>query len=142
VRFARKRALRAAVKMSGCAMPVGTVERPAAGRLDRDRLACVLGLLGSRHDGEVLAAARAAERMRRAAGLTWREVIEPTPPATAAESSLSVAEMLRLWDEHRDGCLSNWERQFLLSVRRRRHPTPRQFAVIADTAGRLTAGGR
>lgn len=38
--------------------------------VDRERIARVLGMLGSDHDGEVLAAARQAERLRRAARLT------------------------------------------------------------------------
>jgi hypothetical protein len=57
--------------------------------LDRTRLACVLGMLGSDHDGEVLNAARAAERMRREAGLTWPEILKseavPEPRAETEE---------------------------------------------------------
>ena len=43
--------------------------------LDRDRIARVLGMLGSAHDGEVIAAARQAERLRAAAGLTWADIV-------------------------------------------------------------------
>jgi hypothetical protein len=39
------------------------------------RLAKVLAMLGAEHDGEVLAAARHAERMRRDLGVTWEELI-------------------------------------------------------------------
>jgi hypothetical protein len=45
--------------------------------LDRDRLAKVLGLLSSDHDGEVTAAARQAERLRRQAGVSWPDVLAP-----------------------------------------------------------------
>ena len=43
---------------------------------DRDRLAKLLGLVGSAHDGEALAAARKAHALITAAGMTWGEVIE------------------------------------------------------------------
>jgi hypothetical protein len=41
----------------------------------RDRLAKLLGMLGSNHDNEVLNAARAAENLRRKLGLTWDELL-------------------------------------------------------------------
>jgi hypothetical protein len=50
------------------------------GPLDRDRLAKLLGLLGSDHDGEVTAAARQAEHLRRAAKLTWSEILSTAGP--------------------------------------------------------------
>lgn len=64
----------------------GYVDYQTAGR----RLAKVLALLASPHDGEVISAARRAERIRRRLQLSWEEVIslpvrlEPQPePATA-----------------------------------------------------------
>lgn len=47
----------------------------------RDRVVKVAGMLGSSHDGEVLAAARQLERLRQEVGVTWAELIQP-PPAT------------------------------------------------------------
>jgi len=44
--------------------------------LDRERLAAVLGMMGSDHDGEALTAARTACRLLKAAGLTWPQVID------------------------------------------------------------------
>lgn len=41
----------------------------------RERLAKILGMLGSEHDGEVLNAGRQAEAVRREAGLTWVQII-------------------------------------------------------------------
>ena len=52
--------------------------------LDRAKLARVLGLLGSRHPGEVAAAARQAERMRIKAGATWIEILAPQMPPAAS----------------------------------------------------------
>src|SRR6266851_9188673 len=46
---------------------------------DRKRLVKLLGLLGSPHGGEALAAARAAERLLRGAGVSWADVLQPAP---------------------------------------------------------------
>ena len=46
----------------------------------RERLARVLGMLGSEHDGETLAAARAADMVRRQMGATWSELLTERPP--------------------------------------------------------------
>ena len=43
--------------------------------LDRERLAKLLGMLGSEHDGEVVTAARRADALVRTAGLTWHDVV-------------------------------------------------------------------
>jgi hypothetical protein len=43
--------------------------------LDRDKLAKVLGMLGSAHDGEIASAGRAANQMIRAAGTTWPDTL-------------------------------------------------------------------
>lgn len=57
---------------------------------ERARLAAILGMLGSAHDGERLAAARQAEAMRRKLGLSWDEVLRERvvvtnePPAEPA----------------------------------------------------------
>lgn len=45
--------------------------------LDRDKLAKMLGMLGSRHDGEVTAAGRSAHILLKDAGATWTEVLAP-----------------------------------------------------------------
>ena len=45
--------------------------------LDRDKFMKVCGLLGSDQDGQILAAAYQANKMLRAAGLVWQEVLEP-----------------------------------------------------------------
>jgi hypothetical protein len=47
--------------------------------VDLQRLARVCGLFGSDHDGEALAAARQAEKIRKKLGLTWDELLVPSP---------------------------------------------------------------
>jgi len=66
-----------------------------APKLDRRRLVKVLGMLGSRHDGEVLAAARLAQYMIGQAKTSWAEVLEikpgEEPEPVAQEDNLAAA---------------------------------------------------
>ncbi len=48
-------------------------------KLDRVRLVKVLGMLGSRHDGEVLAAARLAQYMLGQAKMSWADLLNVKP---------------------------------------------------------------
>lgn len=48
-------------------------------KLDKKRLVKVLGMLGSRHDGEALNAARNAHAMLAQAGMTWAELLGVRP---------------------------------------------------------------
>ncbi len=59
--------------------------------LDRDLLIKFLGMLGSEHDGEVLAAARKATAALKAANLTWADVILQERPAAGSPQKPSAA---------------------------------------------------
>lgn len=48
-------------------------------KLDKKRLVKVLGMLGSRHDGEALNAARNAHAMLAHAKMTWAELLDVKP---------------------------------------------------------------
>jgi hypothetical protein len=100
--------------------------------LDRDRLARVLGMLGSAHDGEVAAAGRIAHEIVRSAGATWFDVVAAPPaipPRRATEPDSSFREII-------DFCLSigsptPWELEFLHSLKRRQRPlSGKQAAVL------------
>jgi hypothetical protein len=54
------------------------------GSVDRDRLGKLLGMLGSRHDAEVVSAARMANTMVRDAEATWAEVLNQGAVAETA----------------------------------------------------------
>jgi hypothetical protein len=60
--------------------------------LDRGKLAKMLGMLGSRHDGEVASAGRSAHTLINDAGITWTEVLtapdgaDPVDRNTLAEA--------------------------------------------------------
>src|SRR5689334_15640802 len=84
------------------------------------KLAHTLGLLGSKFDGEALAAARAAERQRLAMGTTWPELLRPlaAPQPTPADHRAVAAEILR---HHRPALFAR-ELQFLADVQRQYTP--------------------
>ena|SRR5205823_12752945 len=102
-----------------------------AATLDRDRLAKLLGMMGSAHDGEVVAAARQVERLRADAGLTWPEILVPRLPSPPREQNVrSVAEAVDFVLE-REVALTDWERGFLRDLRRLKYPlSPRQLEVL------------
>ena len=102
-----------------------------ADRLDRDRLAKLLGLLGSDHDGEVVAAARQAERLRADAELTWPEILVPRlPPPPQRQNVCTVAAAIDFVLEH-EVVLTDWERGFVRDLGRLKYPlSPRQLEVL------------
>src|SRR5437660_419876 len=102
-----------------------------AATLDRGRLAKLLGMLGSSHDGEALAAARQAERLRAEAGLTWTEIVIPRLPAPPKRrNSATVAETVAFLLNHEEA-LTEWERDFVRSISRQNYrPSPKQIEVL------------
>ena len=51
----------------------------------RTRLARLLGMMGSQHDGEALNAARLADKLVREQGITWFDVISTAPPRASPD---------------------------------------------------------
>jgi hypothetical protein len=101
--------------------------------LDRERLSKLLGMLGSEHDGEALAAARQAERLRAEAGLTWAEILLPRLPAPRrrhhhVETFADAIEFILDFEE----TLTPWERDFARSLRRQRTPVSTKQIAILD----------
>jgi hypothetical protein len=64
-------------------------------QLDRDKLAKILGLLGSTESGEILSAARAADALIRTANTSWAEVLIQNTLADDASAPGAEYEMLR-----------------------------------------------
>jgi hypothetical protein len=48
---------------------------PKAPTEDKQKLVMILGMLGSEHDGEIVVAARQAEKLRRKLGMTWEQLL-------------------------------------------------------------------
>jgi hypothetical protein len=65
----------------------------------RLRLARLLGMIGSDHDGEALNAARMADRLVREKGLTWDDVIAPVVcgPAPIPQPGDAIDIIRRDW---------------------------------------------
>jgi hypothetical protein len=93
------------------------------------RLAQILGMLGSAHDGEVLNAARLADQFVRQLGMTWADVILMPPAEWEA--------MAKLAREHAH-LLTPRERDFITNVARlRRPPSDRQLRWLEDIYDRV-----
>lgn len=133
----------------------------ALAQLDVDRLAKVLGRLGSDYDHEVVAAARAAEKLRKLSGMSWDEVLaaaragrerheQPQPSARRSGTepdpySWSFSTRPRdaafsILASHRQD-LQRRDIDFLRNLAIRSYdPTPRQLKWLNDIVGRLGLG--
>ncbi|HEY8872963.1 MAG TPA: hypothetical protein VIM52_08025 [Stellaceae bacterium] len=105
--------------------------------LDRDRLAKLLGMFSSDSDGEIVNAARMAERLRRQSGLTWHDILRPVPEPRREREVESVDDALDLCEAYAD-LLTDWERRFISTLRRQRTPiSPKQVAIIEQILGKV-----
>jgi hypothetical protein len=107
---------------------------------DRQRLAKLLGLLGSDHAGERDAAGLAAHRLIRDRGLTWGDVIHPNAELPANRNAVqpwreTVAECLR---HPRFGSLTPWERDFLRLLPNFIRLSAKQRSVLGQIADRVS----
>jgi len=100
-------------------------------QLDRGRLVKLCGMFGSDHDGDPAAAAAAADRLIRDAGLRWSDVILPALAARPSPRSYTAAEavefVLNRWD-----LLNDWEIGFAEGIQRQRTPLSRKQREILD----------
>ena len=117
----------------------------ALAEADRDRLAKLLGLLGSDFDGEVATAGRLADRLVRSAGLTWAAVLAPALPPPDREPG---ADPLRGdWRGTATACsryphlLDQWEVGFLVGLPRFPRLSTKQTTILIRIVTRLRAAG-
>jgi hypothetical protein len=108
---------------------------------DRDRLTRLLGMLGSDHLGEVANAGRLADKMVRAAGLTWPDIIAP------ALSPPDVDPIGVDWRRTAAACsrypllLNRWEADFLAGLPRFARLSCKQRSILVKIVVRLRACG-
>ena len=113
------------------------------------KLVKVLGLLGSAHDGEVVAAGRRAHSMLKAMGLSWRDVIAAAAPRSEQPqrpqrrwrrptSPSDTAALCLLWPE----VLTDWETNFCRSIVGRRRISAKQTVVLDRIARKVEAFAR
>jgi hypothetical protein len=97
--------------------------------VDRERLALVLGMMGSAHDSKALNAARLAVRMAKEAELAWPEVLDGERVVTeAARILLAENEQLQLQNQSLQEELA-----------RLRRPQLPKVWVLPQTPGEQTA---
>src|SRR3954447_14533475 len=108
--------------------------------VDRQRLARVCGLFGSEHDGEALAAARQAEKIRKKVGLIWEELLVPSARQRSADPPPEDLTDWR-WACHfcleRYQWLSSWELDFVATVARyTKTPSAKQMIILQRLVAR------
>jgi hypothetical protein len=117
---------------------------------DRDRLAKLLGLLGSAFDGEVANAGRLADRLVRTAGLTWPDIIAPALPAPHHDhrDDPGGADPLHGdWRALATRCtqfphlIDAWEWKFLSGLQRFPRLSTKQHAILVRIVTRLRDAG-
>lgn len=109
----------------------------------RTLLVKVLGMTGSEHDGEALAAVRKAHGIISAAGLSWDSVIapaqadDPPPPDDDDEDDEDDEDDTATRDATIEWCLScggdvvtDWERDFLVSLQSYSRLSEKQRKVL------------
>jgi hypothetical protein len=97
-----------------------------------NRLAKLCGMFSSQHEGERASAAAMADKLVRAQGLTWPEVIAPNQTALALEEQIGVA--LANLD-----VLTDWEREFIHGINGRLQLSPKQADRLARIVRKVLA---
>jgi hypothetical protein len=121
----------------------------ALAEVDRDRLAKLLGLLGSAYDGEVANAGRLADKLVRGAGLMWPDIIAPSlPPPDHDHCDDPGADPLRGdWRAMAAACtrfprlIDKWEADFLSGLQRFPRLSSKQRTILIRIVMRLRAAG-
>jgi hypothetical protein len=110
--------------------------------LDRDKLAKILGLLGSDRTGEILSAAQAAVALTRNANTSWAEVLKQNAVADDARTLLAEYECKMLALSAEKDNLRNTVRQLVAKnntlrreLARHRNSAPRTQRVALVAAG-------
>jgi hypothetical protein len=102
--------------------------------VDLQRLARICDLLGSDHDGEALAAARQAEKIRKKAGLTWEELLVPSirqRPKDPPPDDLTDWRWAYHFCLERYRSLTRWKLDFVATVARyQKPPSAKQLIIL------------
>ena len=100
----------------------------------RQKLVKVLGMTGSPHPGEVVAAAAAAHRILSAAGLSWDSVIVSAPAEPDAplpdDDDMAETDAEIAWCLDHTAELTAWDRRFLVSLQSFTRLSEKQRAVL------------
>jgi hypothetical protein len=111
---------------------------------DRERLARLLGMLGSDHAGERDNAARAAHRLVQQHGITWFDVVVTYQPPDRDDAADPLGAE---WRRTAAACsryphlLNRWETDFLVGLPRFPRLSTKQRSALLKIAVRLRACG-
>jgi len=107
---------------------------------DIQKLAKLLGMIGSNHDGEALAAARKAYEMVERIGTTWPDLLQvPVTVDTVAEQPAHRSEAQRLLHEGK-GVITDFERNFLVGIMTFQTLYPKQVELLEGIKFKVNAG--
>ena len=112
---------------------------------DRERLARLLGMVGSDHAGERDNAARAAHRLVQQHGITWFDLVVLPPPPDGDDPDADP--MGADWRRTAAACsryphlVNRWEAGFLAALPRFPRLSPKQRSILVKIAVRLQACG-
>lgn len=101
---------------------------------DRHRLARLLGMTGSAHDGEALNAARLADRLLKDRGVTWTDAVAP-----GAEMREPLHSWRRVCAElaTQPDSLGPWEQSFVAGLPKFRRLSSKQREILQSIAERV-----
>jgi hypothetical protein len=104
---------------------------------DRTTISKLLGLIGSAHDAEALAAARKAHQLVKKRGVTWPQVLglATTPAAPAPDHLTEARDLLK----RGRGLLTRWEHSFLLGIMSSTKLAPKQAESLAAIRAKVDA---
>jgi hypothetical protein len=112
----------------------------------RTLLGRLLGMLGSDFDGEVVNAGRLADRLVKAEGMSWADVLDSSPPGSArgqgadpaagADWRLVAAACLRF-----PMLINKWEFEFLTGLPRFPRLSKKQRDTLGSIVTRLRSAG-
>ena len=116
---------------------------------DRTKLARVLGMLGSPHQGERDAAALAADRLVRGRGLDWLDVLGGSPaepPISQPGWTPSPSPVPDLMGDlqtcgRRLDLLTAWEREVITNMAQQRTVSRKQRDILAAIAAKVRSTG-
>jgi hypothetical protein len=140
--------------------------------LERERVARVLAMIGSSHDGEALNAARLAHQLITAAGLTWEEFLAQRENLATEAAQRLLAENEELREQNKrlraratpqlpsewtlpstvaaqieqavewTAVLNDWERKFVTDIAGRSRLSPKQLESLNRITVKIQAIAR
>jgi hypothetical protein len=136
----------ASIHHQGCAphLALRRVAMTTLAASDRERLARLLGMLGSDHAGERDNAGRAAHRLVQQHGVTWHDVVVTRPSPDTGHITDPIGADWRRTAAACSRCphlVNRWEAEFLAGLPRFPRLSRKQRSILVKIVVRLRACG-